>query len=420
MKTYRIRFLAFKETLNLDISVRSHEMFQDFILGLFSLFGDVDTETQKIRITMEHRNTISLQENVNKFIEDYKKDYPPVNQIPAYFRKLKENEVFLFIPIIDIDAEFNTNIGHHLYAKYHDLDSNIVKKQFKEFFEDFFSYYDVKSYGNIRMLIGEKDKSIRECRFCDTPKGTTFENKAHAISEALGNKKLVLLEECDACNTRFSQSIEPDIITYLEFFRSWFKLNGKGGLKNYEGENFSIDKGVLRAEEINDAPAPSAQLPSEILLKSFNSVSNQNIYRSLCKFFLSVIETKYLVNFVKTVDWINHQFTVDELPKIAQLVSYHDFKEEATIALYLKKDSELNVNLPYAVGEFRYACLIIVFIIPFCNKDQDTFTSEESYKKFWDAFVHFNKVRGWNFMNFSSDVKKQFATRLLIEIKEIK
>lgn len=62
--------------------------------------------------------------------------------------------------------------------------------------------------------------------------------KSHAISEALGNKRIISIEECDDCNNKFSMSIEPDIVKYFSLHRNYWSIKGKGGVKILEGTIF--------------------------------------------------------------------------------------------------------------------------------------------------------------------------------------
>ena len=63
--------------------------------------------------------------------------------------------------------------------------------------------YNICEFGTKRIHIGEQNKEKRICRFCNNKsENVTFKNKAHAISEALGNKTIILNEECDNCYIR--------------------------------------------------------------------------------------------------------------------------------------------------------------------------------------------------------------------------
>ena len=53
---------------------------------------------------------------------------------------------------------------------------------------------------------------IQSCRFCggSSPE-VSFQQEAHAIPEALGNKTLFTSYECDNCNQKFGRGIENDL-----------------------------------------------------------------------------------------------------------------------------------------------------------------------------------------------------------------
>lgn len=57
------------------------------------------------------------------------------------------------------------------------------------------------SLGGGRVTVGTRGT----CRFCHRGPGATFRKVAHAIPEALGNKWVVSLDECDNCNELFSR-----------------------------------------------------------------------------------------------------------------------------------------------------------------------------------------------------------------------
>ena len=282
-----------------------------------------------------------------------------------------------------------------------------ANKQFEELFGELFDNYSVGAFGQKRVIIGERDKTKRVCRFCNnTSNPLTFESEAHAISEGLGNKTIILNEECDACNDRFSMTIEPDIIQYLSLFRTIFDVKGKGGSKKFKGENFELsnDENVeIKFYSIDDRP-DEFSMPYTLKLETKDKLSVQNIYRTLCKYYLSVIDSSQLDYFKETIKWINGELSIEKLPKIGELISYHGFTKQPKLVTYLRIND--NNEIPYAVGEFYFTCKIFVFIVPLCSKDSHDFVDNDKFDSYWRAFQHLDKTKGWVFMDYSNDTKR--------------
>src|SRR5207244_12306637 len=70
-------------------------------------------------------------------------------------------------------------------------------------------------------------KRNRSCRFCGRSATTTFKNVSHAIPQSFGNKNLITLDECDACNRLFSESFEHDFDNYTRPIRTILGKIGK-------------------------------------------------------------------------------------------------------------------------------------------------------------------------------------------------
>ncbi len=85
----------------------------------------------------------------------------------------------------------------------------------------------------------------------------------------------------------------------------FYDIKGKGGTKAFTGENFKLKKEEnlqLSFQAEDDIAQPS--LPMTIRLKSNQDLALQNIYKTFCKFFLSVIPSEYLPYFNETIRWI--------------------------------------------------------------------------------------------------------------------
>jgi hypothetical protein len=103
--------------------------------------------------------------------------------------------------------------------------------------EQLFEFYD-KHYDQLRVwhlrpgtieFLG--NEGAGKCRFClKTTPDVTFENEAHAIPEALGNKSLFSYYECDNCNGTFGKGIENDFGNWSKPIRTMLRIRGKNGV----------------------------------------------------------------------------------------------------------------------------------------------------------------------------------------------
>ncbi len=395
--------------LSFSVSSEKEELIQEFISALFYLFGDIKTKT----VYTVHQNTEEVNKTIHEIVENFKPRFgPPINQITAWFKKLKTDEYFYFLPDISLTVEESMKIHNHLKALEQGLDFEKLNEDFEDLFKRTFENYNFSAFGSIRKHIGVKDKSRRICRFCNKSSDqVTFKNSAHAIPEALGNKKVFLYEECDKCNDKFSIEIEPDLIDHFTIFRVFFNIKGKGGSKKIKGKNFVLENdGNVKINFTNDVPIPDRNLPYNLKFELKSTINPQDVYRCLCKFFISVIDYELLPNFTETIKWINKESSYERLPAIAETVSYHHFSLEPKIFIYTRKNQ--NKNIPYAVVEFHFTCTITVIIVPLSSEDEKDFTKQEDYNCFWENFEHYKRSINWAFNDYSDDWEKSMTFNL--------
>jgi hypothetical protein len=78
------------------------------------------------------------------------------------------------------------------------------------------------------------DPKNRRCRYCGrSAPQVTFNLEAHAIPECIGNKSLIANDECDPCNTFFSETIEDSFGKLFLPMRTVFAISGKKGVPTY-------------------------------------------------------------------------------------------------------------------------------------------------------------------------------------------
>lgn len=383
---------------------------------------EIDEEHRKMTCRSLNKNTPELRGRVLDYINRYKDKNPKIYRLGDYFKSLEDGEMFFIcptskrMPFNEYEALFNYLVSIRAGLPY-----ETVVQQTADIFGNLRQLYDIKAYGDMAVYIGEPDKKKRVCRFCGLDAShTKFSDKAHTISKSLGNNLIVTNDECDTCNHNFGENIECDFAEYVGVFRTMMGLRGYNGIPHIKGENFDVkhEDGQIKmnyyasAEEEKEMPIEDMHLS----LRSKQKIKLQNVYRSIVKYALSVIDAEEMTHFRDTVEWIFGRKTIEKLPVIATLQVPSFYKKQPHIIVY-KRNVE-DRGLPYLVTEFHFGHLVFVAIVPSCDMDDSDFTNKEDYQRFWHTFKHFSSTSGWEFKDYSSDVDDTFTTNLNISKAE--
>lgn len=416
MFEYRVSFLSLSQNLIFDFKSRVKENTQEFVVDIMKIYEYINSNNQ-LAVNSLQVNTDKIKIEINALVTKYRSKVPEINGINSFFKSLSENEKYLFLPGKKFNSLDTFKLRNFLKANIEGKSIKQIEKENLEFFGQSIKKYSISGFGDQNRKIGQPIKQKRKCRFCQkSMPEVTFSQKAHAISEALGNKTVVLFDECDRCNDKFSKSIEPQIVEYLSLFRTMFGVKGKRGDTKYKGQNFSISKTKDVLIELKDVERPLENVfPYVIPLKSDKKVVLLDIYKCLCKYFLSVIEDKELVKFKQTIRWINGEIEKKNLPLISESITYNRASLQPRLTVYLRKRKSR--NFPFAVCEFQFTVKKFVFIIPFSNQDEKDFTNSTDYKRFWNAFKHYKNAGTWLQTDFSSKTPKTFEINLSTTLK---
>lgn len=423
MKNFKLTFLALSRTTEMEIeSENDISLILNDLLMAFA--KEIDYENLKINIYYLQQNTEEFRAKINSVIQKYKTFEPKIQQINTYFKDLKDNEYFFIFPNDTIHKQQSFHLFNYLSALQKGEDFEKISKEIDELFGVLMDNYEMFAFDADRknnIKIGESDKSKRVCRYCNkkSPE-VSFKKVAHSISEALGNKKIITNDECDACNEKFGEGIENDLILYLNLYRVFFRIRGKNGIPKLKGKNFEIEIkneetitiDILSDEEI----AVSDCNDFQVRLETTEKITTQNIYKTLSKYALGVIDRTQIVNFKDTIEWINGKKNIDNLPKIAILTSYDLFSTHPKLTVYLRKSKD--DKLPYAVAEFRFTYLTFVYIIPNSNKDTTDFTQDNNFEYFWNFFKHYSSIQDWSFQKMDDNTIRPFVINLKFLIKD--
>ena len=379
-------------------------------IQLASIFGEFDENTVSITITPVHISTKELKKDIKEFTNEHAAKFPQLNAFEKKIRDINEGEYFLVLPSAASTTREKLDLELYLAALNEANDNSEVigifnKKQaeYKELFDDILNEYNfISPRVDKRTAIGERKKSERVCRFCQKTQsdGVTFKKTAHAIPEGLGNKNLIINEECDVCNSFFGDEIEPSLIENLDVLRVSLGIKGKKGLPtiNYNnGKMYFGDRGmVIQSKDIEGDP----EIGLTIKLKSSKRYTPIKTYKALCKIALSVVDSDQLPYLKQTFEWLKCFDEMPEVPRIAVNVVNSGFTKVPTISLFTKKSD--NSQLPHIIGEFKLGTFIYVFIIPFSDKDILPFTEKDDYQRFWLQLKHYQLASDWCFDDYNS------------------
>ena len=382
--------------------------------------SSVNEDRKTFTVGYGHKNNKKIRTEINCFVQKFKHILPELNNYNAFFKSLEEDEVFIILPNKSLhEYETHDALTRLLAIK---SGKNVEKEaeKFEEIFHDLFQEYfrfEFDKYS--KKTIGELNKDRRVCRFCGLRQpATTFKNEAHAISEALGNKQIIQNEECDSCNKKFGDGVEQDIIEYVRIFGVMNGVKGKIGVPTIRGRNFELSKSDVIEMKYSGDIGIFAGNPQQVIvpMQLNRPITLQNIYKALCKYALSVVDSSQLKYFKETLDWLNDKKEALKLPKIGFLKSIELFSYHPRLVIYQRKGN--NSKLPYMVGELQYTNFTFVFIIPFCQLDQRVFTNENEYKGYWEFFKHFNLNKDiWKFEDFSDTEARNYTWNIAVKNK---
>jgi len=412
----RIEILLFSLKGESTLCVESKDGNIDtFAYELFTKFDHIiDEKNHSIILNDIQENNTKTKLSIAEIVSKYSQKMPQINKLNTFLNKLDENEKFCTIVLSrKLTQEEYYKLGCKLMSlNMPDFDIAKHLQQSNELFKNIWDNYNlIATNVEKKNRIGESDKKKRVCRFCgkSLSTGATFKNEAHAISEALGNKTVIFNEECDICNSYFDQTIERDFITYLNIFRTFFGILNKSNKipsvvgKNFEYQNLGNRNTILKLFS-DDTEVNDTKPPENIPLIFNDKITAQNIYKTLVKYSLSIIEKIEENRFNKTIEWIRNPIFKDRLPKIAVLSSYVFFKEHPSLMVYLRKSE--NNKLPYAIGEFHFTFMTFVFIIPTFDDEEPDFSIQENYDIFWHTFKHYDMSKEFQFQEFSDPIDR--------------
>lgn len=413
-------------TKEIEIKNENEELIVLFLEFMKSDDGSYSTEFKK---------DIIIKNKINSFLKNLISK--GANEQEAYkfrdkiFKDIPEESYFIIIPFnekLKYQTEFKNCIDE-LIVNVSLRNKGIAEENISEVIEneklktkeyridEIINIYDIsiKPLTGKKEYIGESNKKLRVCRFCGLNEGEisllgkkiTFEKIAHAISEGLGNKLIVLTEECDECNKKFGAK-EKNLIDFLDFFRVYYGTKGKKGKVKISYKDLiverieksklgALDKITEKANQNEYVTVITSPLEncndfiSEREIELPNRFIPLEIYKTLIKYFLSVKETINKED-KELIEWINDEKNYKTVPNTLVFFN-NEILEQPKMAIYRIKDNEVKDNYPKCVCELKVINLIFVYFLP---------NEVINYESFRELFKIYSKIPFYKMYNFSS------------------
>jgi hypothetical protein len=249
---------------------------------------------------------------------------------------------------------------------------------------DVFAFYkEFNLVGSTESLPG-RNKGKKICRFCNKSEGeVSFRNKSHAVPELLGRNDFIIFDECDKCNSFFS-----DWENQLgQFFRPYLAIIGIKGKRDQTEfrararNNNSTSLKMERSGKIN----LKIDLDDDIKIDEENEhitirfrqppISRLYVYKSLVKIALSLLPKNNVNDYRNLFEWLaDHRNSSVPCIPAACITVLRKVKWDKPVAeLYKsnriegKEEIELFSRFTMVI---RFANLVVqIFLLPTMGKE---------------------------------------------------
>ena len=290
-----------------------------------------------------------------------------ISDLYNHLLTVNNGEWFLLFRMTFHHPNLNTaermKLFHHLQAFNLGIPLDEAEKVYQSKYSQLFDNYDFFQFtddGRNNIFIGEENKQKRICRFCGKGSPEVSWNKAHAIPEGLGNKHIYCYEECKSCNTRL-KTIDDNLTNWFDFRRNQAGVTCKGGgIPHGGGRNYVL--GEDQSVQVFDVQFDMEHL-SDFKLQGACSVTDQGIYKALCKIVIDLIDKDYLPHFQQTIKWINGKIKSSFYPQVAQVYGLPQIPAPQE-TIFVSKNGIDKDDAPYCFAMLRIFDMAILYTLP--------------------------------------------------------
>jgi len=381
-----------------------------FVSDLLSLLPYNINSKGKYEVETLQTATETLLEGLATLAEKYKTLRVGVYKMRDFIKDVGVGNEFLIFPG-EITDEQARQIGLYMMAKSESDSQKTVKDitDIRTRIEENYTIYHQSGEKDVH--IGESDRTKRVCRYCQRSMlEVTFRQKAHTISESLGNKTIVTNTECDVCNNKYGSIIERDFANYHQFFRLFYNLKDKDDVgvsnSNYtltHTSEKSMTIGItLTDEQIKEMEEREARGDKEVVLPldSGLTIVPVNVYKALCKYSLGILPDDICTQYKSTVEWFDEKRIFPILPKVAYLFPTGFRLPNPRITTLVRKTD--SPKLPFTIGVVEFSDVAYAFIIP-VDGDSCDYVNSSLWDEIKQALPLYKPEIGWTLKDLSSE-----------------
>lgn len=356
-------------------------------------------------------------EEVRDKLESLKKDLRGLRDSNAT-PKRKGNSLFDFFSELTIGQPFsvshesidiNCTILNYIFflGRARGQKAQHLGLKFSRHFSRLLLTYHAYCYGlasTVKSIGAETNE--RHCRFCGRSLPEVhFNHEAHAIPEAVGNTLLFCLDECNECNNDLAD-LERNFTYFMDFRRATNAITKKGSScpPTLRGMNFGVENGPEGPKVYVDGSQIDQDLKKKGFLKLIHSmmITDEGLYRALCKFVIDLLPSKEVSHFQGTIDWIKGLKHSPSLPEIRHVYEIGNVTQPR---LWIFLNDRSIKHSPYCTAFLHVCDAMFLYMIPFVDVDEDLFKENDSLKQHWTFFENCIPVK-WERWDLSSRESK--------------
>ena len=375
-----LRIFSAFDFITIEIS-GSVEIFLFFLRHFFTamerMFVQVESLDEGLSYVLFRKSSESLIA-LNKFCVEYsiRSGSKDIWNIYNFIRDLAEGSHFGLLRYTqEISIEGQQTIVQILRSLDAKVPFEVMQRNCREYNDTVLKFYDVLSEycaSKRRENIGHKNLSERKCRLCGrSVPDVTFKKRAHAISELLGNKSIILYDECDECNSGQVNRLEESLAAFFSLLRTTLGVSGKKGVPSYNGncdvKVHSKNPGEVEVKIISLENSSFEMMGKSCRFKTCTRpFPKRDLYKIFCKFVISVLPTECFdyEEFSKLREWILSDDRSDEiLPTIAMVYDASENPHSPQITVY-KRKWDARKDIPLYLCDFLAVSHRFIFELP--------------------------------------------------------